>query len=304
MRFVIVGSGAAGINAARSLSAANLPGTTIDIYTEEPYSYYPRPRLPDFLAGDLSLDELIPYAEDWYEKRNIRLHQGAVVTHIDPVAKRLTLSDGVEVAYDRLLLANGSHPNIPPFEGTEKEGVFSLRTLADAIAIREYARQVGHAIIIGGGLLGLEAARGLSLLGPKVTVVEFFSRLLPRQLDEQAADVLQKQIEGMGISVIANAATEAITGGKKLAGIRLKDGREIAAEQVLISAGIRSNIQLARDAGIEVNRGVIVDEQMQTSAPDIWAAGDVAEFEGRTWGIVAAAIEQARVACCPAISLP
>ena len=205
------------------------------------------------------------------------------------------------MAYDRLLLANGSHPNIPPFAGTDKEGVFSLRTLADALTIREYARNVGQAVIIGGGLLGLEAARGLSVLGPKVTVVEFFSRLLPRQLEPQAADVLQKLIEAMGISVVIEAATEAILGGA-VTGIRLNGGREIAAEQVLISAGIRSNIQLAQDAGIQINRGVMVDDRMQTSAPHVWAAGDVAEFDGRTWGIVIAAAEQARVAAANMIA--
>jgi len=302
MRFVIVGSGAAGINAARSISAANIPDSTLDIYTQETYPYYPRPRLPDFLAGDISLNDLIIYSEDWYDRRNIRLHLGAVATRIDPVAKRLMLNDGASVEYDRLLLANGSHPNIPPFAGTDKEGVFALRTLADALAIREYANTVEQAIIIGGGLLGLEAARGLSVIGPRITVVEFFSRLLPRQLDEQAAAVLQKQIEEMGISVVTDAVTEAIVGGKRAAGIRLKSGREIAAEQVLISAGIRSNIELVQDAGIQVNRGVIVNAHMQTSAPDIWAAGDVAEFEGRTWGIVSAAIEQARVAAANMIA--
>lgn len=302
MRFVIVGSGVAGINAARSISAAGIPDAKIDIYTQETHLYYPRPRLPDFLAGDITLDDLILYPEEWYARRGIHMHLGTSITRLDVGAKSLTLADGSTVSYDRLLLANGSHPNIPPIAGSDKEGVFTLRTLADAQAIQKYAATVSDAVIIGGGLLGLEAARGLRMLGPEVTVVEFFSRLLPRQLDERAAQVLQAQIEAMGFAVLTGAATEEIVGDARPAGIRIKDGREVRAGMVLISAGIRSNIQLAAAAGIEVNRGVIVDDTMLTNAPDVWAAGDVAEFEGRTWGIVTAATEQARVAAANMIA--
>jgi nitrite reductase (NADH) large subunit len=296
MHFVIVGNGLAGVSAARSLARAGLPDTSIDVYTDEAYLYYPRPKLPDFLAGQIAQTDLIFYAPEWYEEQGIRVHLGKAAQQLDPAGKRLILAGGQSVSYDRLLLANGGRSNIPPFKGTEKLGVFSLRTLADALAIKEYARQSRSAVVIGGGLLGLEAARGLNLLGVKVTVVEFFSRLLPRQLDSAGASILQKQIEAMGIAVVTGAATEEIVGRDSAAGVRTKDGRQIAGEMVLISAGVRSNMELAQAAGLKVNRGVLVDDAMRTSAPDIWAAGDVAEFNGHVWGIIPAALEQARVA--------
>lgn len=296
MRYVIIGQGVAGVNAARSLAQVRSNDDEIHIYTDEQYLYYPRPRLPAFLAGEITLDELILYPAEWYEKRGIQVHLGQTVTAVDPGARNITLADGRRVEYDRLLLANGSRPNVPPIKGADKKGVFTLRTIANALEIQAFARTVERAVVIGGGLLGLEAARAVSALGPKVTVVEFFERLLPRQLDFEGAQVLQREMERFGLTIITGAATEEILGDGAVRGIRLKDGREIPGEMVIISAGIRPNTELAAAAGIQVQRGVVVDNAMRTSAEDIWAAGDVAEFEGRIWGIVTAATEQARVA--------
>jgi nitrite reductase (NADH) large subunit len=302
MRFVILGNGVAGVNVARYIARAGQPDTSIEIYTDESYTYYPRPKLPDFLAGVISQADLIQYGPDWYAERGIQLRLNCRAVGLDVASQRLTLADGSAVPYDRLLLASGGRSNIPPIKGTDKAGVFSLRSLADALVIRAHATQAGAAVVIGGGLLGLEAARGLHLLGLKVTIVEFFPRLLPRQLDDAGAAALQKTIEALGISVLTNAATEELTGAERVNGVRLKDGRQLPADLVLISAGVRSNTELPQAAGLKVNRGVIVDDAMRTSAPAIWAAGDVAEFAGRVWGIIPAAVEQARIAAANMLS--
>lgn len=296
MHYVIIGQGVAGVNAARSLAQVRSNNDEIHIYTDEKYLYYPRPRLPAFLAGEITLEELILYPAEWYEKRGIQVHLGQTVTAVDPGSRQITLADGRQVKYDRLLLANGSRPNVPPIKGADKKGVFTLRTIANALEIQAFARTIEQAVVIGGGLLGLEAARAVSVLGPKVTVVEFFERLLPRQLDFEGAQVLQREMERFGLTIVTGAATEEILGDGTVRGIRLKDGREFPGQMVIISAGIRPNTELAAAAGIQVNRGVVVDKAMRTSAEDVWAAGDVAEFEGRIWGIVTAATEQARVA--------
>jgi len=296
MRFVILGNGVAGVNAARYIARSGLADASVEVFTDEPFAYYPRPKLSDFLAGAVSQSDMIQYTPDWYQSHGIQLHLNTRIAQLDVAGKRLLSDNGASIPYDRLLLASGGRSNVPPIRGADKAGVFTLRTLADALAIREYAAHATNAIVIGGGLLGLEAARGLHLLGLKVRVIEFFPRLLPRQLDEAGANILQKKIESLGIQVVTDAATDELTGAERVSGAKLKDGRRFSAELALISAGVRSNVELPQAAGLKVNRGVVVDAAMRTSAPDIWAAGDVAEFAGRVWGIIPAAVEQARVA--------
>jgi len=296
MRFVIIGNGVAGVTTARFIARDAPKGSEIHMYSDEPYLYYQRPKLPAFLAGDASMEELVQYLAAWYEERGIQVHLNTPVESIHLENKALYLHDGTTAPYDRLLLAHGSRANVPPIQGTQKAGVFTLRTLTDALAIKKWAENAGNAVVIGGGLLGLEAARGLSKLVPTVTVMEIFPRLLPRQLDEEGAQVLQRQIEGMGIRVRVDTVVEEVIGDDSVAGVRLKDGETLPADMVLISAGIRSNIELAQEAGLSVNRAVVVDETLRTSAEGVWAIGDVAEFQGRVWGIIPAAIEQARVA--------
>lgn len=295
MNFTIIGNGVAGNTAALTLARV-APGAQIDVYTAEAHPYYPRPLLPAFLAGDLSLKRLYFQPAAWYAKRGITLHLGVQVAALIPQEHQLRLANGTTASYDRLLLAMGAHPFVPPVRGADKPGVFTLRTVDDAQAIQTYARGVRRAIVIGGGLLGLEAARALRVLGLDVTVIEFFPRLLPRQLDAEGAAVFQGLIESLGIEVMVDAVSEEILGTDGVTGLRLKDGREFGGDLVLIAAGVRSNVTLARQAGLEVNRGVVVDEHLRTSAADVYAAGDVAEFDGRVYGIVPAAIEQARAA--------
>lgn len=295
MNHVIVGNGVAGVTAAQSIIRAD-PTAEVHIFGEEPYPYYRRPLLWEFIASQIEQDELYFRPAGWYAERGIHLHMGIRVTVLVPSEHRLTLSDGTAVTYDRLLLATGGRPFVPPCQGTDKQGVFTLRTLEDALAIKAYAQRVSTAVIIGGGLLGLETARALRTAGLDVTVVEFAPYLLPRQLDAEGAEVLQSLLEAQGLRIITSGATEAVHGDERADCIWLQDDRVVPGELVIFSTGIRSEVALAQAAGLEVNRGVTVDKQLQTSAEDVLAAGDAAEFEGRVYGIIPPAIEQARVA--------
>jgi nitrite reductase (NADH) large subunit len=295
MKHVIVGSGIAGVTAAQTIRQ-NDPDAEVHLFGAEPYPYYRRPQLWEFIAGQIEKDALTFRPAEWYVERGINLHLGAEVTALDPAAHHVALADGTREAYDRLLLATGARPFIPPCEGTEKDGVFALRTLDDALAIKAYAREVDTAIVVGGGLLGLETARALHTAGLDVTAVEFFPYLLPRQLDEEGAQVLQALLEAQGLHVVTGATTTAILGGPCADCIQLQDGAKVAGDLVLFSTGIRSEVTLAKEAGLEVNRGIVVNGRLQTSAEDIFAAGDAAEFEGVVYGIIPPAIEQARVA--------
>ena len=301
-RYIIVGNGVAGITAAQAIVRAD-PSTEVHIFGAEPYPYYRRPRLWEFIAGEIEQDALYFRPPEWYAERGIHLHLGVRATSLDPAAHRLTLeghgrrpAPARSVEYDCLLLATGGRPFVPPFEGTDKESVFTLRTLDDALAIKACTQNVSTAVVIGGGLLGLETARALRTAGLGVTVVEFAPHLLPRQLDAEGAQVLQSLLEAQGLRIITGGATEAILGDGHADGIRLRDGRVVDGELVLLSTGIRSEVTLAQTAGLDVNRGVVVDGHLQTSAEDIFAVGDAAEFEGRVYGIIPAAIEQAGVA--------
>ena len=313
MKLVIIGNGVAGVTAARSLSEGKA-GAEVEVYTQEAHHYYPRPRLQRFLAGEIELEELPLYPPAWYEKRGVAVHLGVEVVGLDPRAKRIVLaactersrSNGREVSYDRLLLVTGSHPFVPPIEGVDKGGVFTLRTIEDVLAIKRWAEEAKRAVVVGGGLLGLEAARALTALGLGVTVLEQGPYLLQRQLDAEGGSLMRELIEAMGIEVVLEASSQAILGdgasppklggieGGQATGVLLHDGRRIEGDLILISAGVRCNVRLAQEAGLEVNRGVVVDEHLRTSADDIYAAGDVAEFRGRVYGIIPAAIEQAR----------
>jgi len=302
VKHVIVGNGVAGVTAARGIVRSD-PGAQVHIFGFEPYPYYRRPLLWEFIAGQIERDVLYFRPLDWYAGRGIQLHLGARVTGLDPVGHRLYVevsggrpASARSVEYDRLLLTTGGRPFVPPCEGVDKDGVFTLRTLDDALAIKACAQEASRAIVIGGGLLGLETARALHTTGLKVTVIEFFPYLLPRQLDAQGAEVLQSLLEAQGLKIVTGGKTEAILGDGRANGVRLQDNRVIAGEMVIFSTGIRSDVALARTAGLEVNRGIVVNERLQTSADDIFAAGDAAEFEGRVYGIIPAAIEQARVA--------
>jgi NAD(P)H-nitrite reductase large subunit len=300
VNFVIAGNGIAAITAARTIAAANLQAT-IEIYTDEPHPYYQRPRLIQFLAGGLEPADLYAYPPEWYRSKGITVHLATAVTELDVVARRVALDNGEEVPYDRLLLAVGSSPFQPPLEGIGQEGVFTLRTIDDALAIKSHAqsclaRGQRDAVVIGGGLLGLECAHALATLGLEVTVLQRGPWLLHKQIDQQGAVVLEDLLTRLGVRCLSNVAPEAILSDGGASGVRLEGGRTVSGHLVLCAAGVRSNMDLAKAAGLEVDRGVLVDSQMRTSADQVYAAGDVAQYGREMWCIIPAAVNQARVA--------
>lgn len=290
---IIVGNGVAGVTAARTIKEKN-PNTKVSIYTDEKSNYYPRPRLYEILSGKSDPEDIVVFSEEWYKKQGITVHLDKKAVRIDTEQKKLTLGDKTEVSYDKLVLANGAHCFVPPIKGSEKKGTFTLRNIKDAIMIREYTKNTKKAIIIGGGLLGLEFAFSLRKLGQQVTVIELSKRLLPRQLDNDGSTILKERIEALDINIVLGAKTSEILGKEKVSGILLDSGTTIQGDLVLISAGVRCNIALANKSGINVNRGVIVDNHLKTSAANIYAIGDIAEFNGTVYGIIPAAVDQAK----------
>jgi nitrite reductase (NADH) large subunit len=295
MHVVIVGLGVAGFTAARAIRETN-PETTVSIYTDEDHLYYPRPRLYEVLSGEVNPRDIYTFPQQWYENRGIEVCMSEKARSINIANKEILLENDRAINYDELLLANGARPFIPPVKGVEKTGVFTLRTIKDALTIKEYAKKTKKATVVGGGLLGLEFAASLRKLGQEVEVVELFPRLLPMQLDQDGAAILKNRIEALGITITLGVKTTEVLGREAFSGIALDNGKELSADFALFCAGIRSNLNLAANAEIKVNKGVIVDQYLQTSANDVYAAGDVAESEGKVYGIIPAAEEQARIA--------
>lgn len=295
LNVVIVGNGVAGVTAARIIKEKN-PETQVSIYTDESHHYYPRPRLYEVLSGEAKPREVYMFSEEWYEKKGINVQLNKKALSIDTERKELLLEDGSRVNYDKLLLANGGHSFVPPIKGVKKTGVFTLRTIRDALSIKEFTKKTKKVIVIGGGLLGLEIASSLKKLGQQVEVVEMFPRLLPRQLDPDGATILKNRIASRGIDIVLGVKTVEILGRETVSGILLDSEEELSGDLVLISAGMRSNTELALEAGIKVNKGVVIDGHLRTSADDVYAVGDVAEFEGIVYGIIPAALEQASIA--------
>jgi len=292
---VIVGNGVAGVTAARVIRERT-PDAGISVYTREPYHYYYRPRLPEVLAGSLEIPDILANPPEWYESRRIEVHLSRAVSSVDTAARRVVLDDGAAVPYDRLLIASGSDPFVPPIHGVTTPGVLSLRTADDALAVRDWASRSNAAVVIGAGLLGLECARALRTRGLEVTVVENSGRLLPRQLDERGAAVLERFIEGLGISIARRGKTVAVKGGSRVTGVELEGGALLPADLALCATGVRCSSGFLAGSGVEVDRGVVVDCDMRSSVPDVFAAGDVAVHNGRSWGIVPVALAQADAA--------
>jgi nitrite reductase (NADH) large subunit len=295
VKILIVGNGLAGTLAAKTLREHDA-SLEIDVFGEEKHPYYPRPNLIEFLAGRLPFDKIFAFPEGWSDRQRIGLHLGVKVSRIRPGERQIETEPGEVLPYDALLVASGARASVPRIEGAGQKGVFVLRTLDDALAIIDRLAGRPRAAILGGGLLGLEIARALRGRGAEVLVVEFFDRLLPRQLDPAAAGILKGQIEKSGIAVRLAAVTRGILGDGEVRGLRFEAGDEVETDSVVVAAGIVPEAGLARDAGIAMNRGILVDDLLRTSAPGIFAAGDVAEHRGRTYGIIPASFEQARAA--------
>jgi len=293
-RILVLGAGIAGVTAAEHARMSSTEAV-ITLISKEPEPPYYRLNLTRFLAGEVAEDSLALQPASWYEAQRIELFTGTV-TAIDRQAQAVELEGGRQLEYDRLVLATGAHPFVPPIAGTAKTGVFVLRTKADALAILEKARSGARCACLGGGVLGLEAAGALRARGARVTVLEGFDWLLPRQLAEPAGQLLQEALEAQGIQVRCGVRAKEIVGDEEARGIRLEGDEIIDADLVLLSTGVRPNSYLARTAGLDVSRGVIVDDAMTSSDPHIYAAGDVAEHRGVVYGIWPASYAQGLVA--------
>ena len=267
----------------------------ITVFGAEPHPNYDRIMLSSVLAGEKQVDDIVINPRAWYEDNDIVLRAGDAVTAIDPKARTVTAASGLVVPYDRLLLATGSRPIVPPIPGLNLPGVCAFREIADVDTMISAAASYRRAVVIGGGLLGLEAAWGLKRRGMEVAVVHLMPTLMERQLDEAAGKLLQRDLTERGIAFFTDGQTEEVTGTDRVTGIRLADGRSAPADLVVVAIGIRPDIALARAAGLEVNRGIVVGDNMGTSDPDIFAVGECAEHRGAVVGLVAPIWDMARV---------
>jgi len=271
------------------------PQFHITVFGDETHVNYNRIQLSSVLAGEKEADDIVLNGLDWYLENNIDLRLGVRITGVDPVARTVTGDDGSVTPYDKLLLATGSSALIPAIAGSDKDGVFCFRNLNDTQAMLERVKPGLKTVVIGGGLLGLEAARGLQLRGADVTVVHLMSTLMERQLDPTGGKYLQDKIEALGVKVLLSHSTTAILGDGHVEGISFVNGYRMEADLVVIAVGIRPNVELARQAGLNVNRGIVVNDYLETSDPHIFAVGECVEHKGIVYGLVAPLYEQGKI---------
>lgn len=304
LKLVMIGNGMAGVRTLEELLKVAPDLYDITVFGAEPHPNYNRILLSPVLAGEQTLDEIVLNAFEWYADNHITLHAGKKVTEVDRVKRVVKASDGTEAEYDRLLICTGSNPFILPVPGKDLEGVIAYRDIADTNAMIEAATKYQHAVVIGGGLLGLEAANGLMLRGMQVTVVHVQPTLMERQLDTVAGGLLQKSLEERGLKFLMGAQTQELIGGESVDGkpgrvkaIKFKDGTEVPADLVVMAVGIRPNTELAQSMRLHVDRGIVVTDTMQTvTDARIYSVGECAAHRGIAYGLVAPLFEQAKVA--------
>lgn len=298
-RLVVIGNGMAGMRAVEELIAAAPERYEITVFGEEPYGNYNRIMLSPVLSGEKTIDEIMINNKQWYQDNQITLHAGEQkrVVKIDRQRQLITTEDGTQAPYDRLLIATGSKPFIIPLPGHQLDGVIAFRGIFDVNTMLDYSQTHEHAVVLGGGLLGLEAANGLKQQGMEVTVVHNFPTLLNRQLDETAAKLLQTELERRGINFAMSAQTEEIVddGQGHVKAVRFGDGTEIPCDLFVMAVGVRPNFSLAKEAGLHCERGIVVDDTLQTFDPAIYAVGECVQHRGQTFGLVAPVFEQAKV---------
>ena len=293
-QLVVIGNGMAGIACVEQI-LRHKHDFEITIFGDETHVNYNRILLSSVLAGEKNLDEIVLNPIEWYAENNIHLRLGVRIAKIEREMKAVVGDDGSLTPYDSLLIATGSSPFIPKIEGTDKMRVCAFRNIEDTQSLLEWSAPGKKAVVIGGGLLGLEAARGLQVQGCEVTVVHLMDRLMERQLDPTGGLYLRKKMERLGVKVLLGKSTAAILGNGSVDGVRFTDGEEIPADMVVIAAGIRPNSALAREAGLEVNRGIVVDDFMRTSDPEIYSVGECVEHRGSCYGLVAPLFAQGKV---------
>ncbi len=294
-QYVIVGGGVAGLSAAEAIRERNKV-CDVHIYTDEKYYPYYRTKLSEFIAEEITDKDFYIKDKSWYEKNNVIVHTKSKVTAVEPGKKSITLLNGEEVKYDKLILAHGASSFIPPVQGFDKTGVFVLRDYEDLIQIKDYLDEINNVAVVGGGLLGLEAAWNISKLGKKVSIIELAKRILPVQLNEEGSFVFERIINKRGIDIVKGKLAKKILGNGKVTGVEFEDGSSLDADMVLYAIGIKANREIVDGCGFELNRGMIVNAKMKTCMEDVWACGDVCEFDGRVYGNWDASKNQGKIA--------
>ena len=292
---MIIGNGMAAARLVQNLSARALGRYAIAVVGDEPRLAYNRVMLSSVLAGEMASRDIDLQAANWWRDRGVTLRYGQAATAVDLTNRNVTLADGVQVTYSKLVFATGSQPVRLPVPGAHLTGVHTFRDSRDVDLLLALAEQKKRAVVIGGGLLGLEAAYGLACAGSPVVLLHLMDRLMERQLDADAASLLRVQVEHRGIDVRLSASTTEILGNKRVEGIRLADGTEIATDAVVFSAGVRPNAGLAQASGVGVNRGIVVDDHMAADTDEVYAIGECAEHRGICYGLVEPTYEQASV---------
>lgn len=291
----MIGNGVATTTALREIRSIDSE-VEIDVFSDERHAYYPRPNLIDLVSDKRTIEETIRYHRDWYEAQAANLLTSKPVIQIEIDSKTVITTSTTHPNYDSLLIAVGCIPFIPPFEGISKRNVHVLRTLDDALDIREAAKGSGREIVVGGGILGIELAAAIKTIGGDPIIVTNIDILLPQQLDEVGSQILLSHLEKMGLTVLRGFSCVKISGDYAADGIVSDKGDRIDGDLVVIATGVRSNVQIAKNSGIKVHHGIIGDDYMQTSAPGIFAAGDCMEWNGQWFGIIPWATATARVA--------
>lgn len=294
-KIVLVGNGMAGVNCIEQLLKLAPNSYEITIFGKEPHPNYNRILLSSVLAGDADMKDIVINDWSWYTDNNITLHTGHTVNKIDTDRKIVSTDGGITVSYDELILATGSLPFMLPLPGADKDGVIAFRDIQDCETMMETAKKYKKAVVIGGGLLGLEAARGLLNLNMEVSVVHINEYLMNLQLDRTASLLLQQELEQQGMKFLLKKNSETILGKKRVTGLRFTDGSEVEADLVVMAVGIRPNIALAKNNGIEINRGIVVNDFLETSVPHIYSIGECTEHRGVAYGLVAPLYEQGAV---------
>lgn len=293
--YVVLGNGAAGLSAAKAIRERDKTGSIV-IASNEPYSTYNRPMLTKSMVAELDAEEIAVETASWYKENDIYQVLGKEAAAIHPEEKEVEFTDGTKLKYTKLIYALGSECFIPPIPGADKNEVVAIRRMADIEKIEKMMEQIKNVVVIGGGVLGLEAAWEFKKARKNVTVLELAPQIMGRQLDETASEMLTAISESNGINIYTGVQIAAIEGDKNVTGVKLSDGRTFDADLVVVSAGVRANTALALDAGIGVNRGIVVNAAMETSMSDVYACGDCAEYEGINYAIWPQALEQGKVA--------
>jgi nitrite reductase (NADH) large subunit len=294
-RLIVVGNGMAAVRALEELQGLAPQGYDITVFGAESHGSYNRVLLSPLLSGEKRMVDIVTHPPEWYAQHGIALHCADPVTHIDRVRRRVRSRSGIEVSYDRLLIATGSLPILLPLPGSDLAGVITFRVLQDVDAMLAATESRRRAVVIGGGLLGLEAASGLLQRGLEVTVVHIQPHLMEQQLDAQAADLLRGELERRGLKFRMAATASHLHGETHVTGVGMADGTVLPADLVVMAVGVRPNVGLARAAGLPCDIGLLVDDTMLTNDPAVYAIGECVQHRGKTFGLVAPLLEQARV---------